>query len=303
MERTKAATRFCPFALLEAVSDCTASYTLIGNKSHQGVTTAIIITTYNAPLDLRCTLRSLERQTVMPDEIIVADDGSGPETREMVESFRPIFGDRLKHVWQPDEGFQLSRIRNKAIAAATADYIIMVDGDVILHPDFVRDHVRYSRRGTFVAGMRSMLAPELSRRLREGTFSGHLAWWCTSMDDLRVYSLRARWLTPLLRNHHQGSVRQLIGCNMAYWREDAIKVNGFDESFTTWGEEDREFAVRLYNIGLRRRNMIFAGLQFHLYHPTRKNDDTLEGNGELLRFARSSRLTRCTNGLDKHMHE
>ncbi|MBD5322356.1 MAG: glycosyltransferase [Bacteroides sp.] len=265
------------------------------------MTTALIITTYNAPRDLRCTLHSVLAQTVMPDEVIIADDGSRDETRELIESFRPLFGGRLKHVWQPDEGFQLSRIRNKAIAACTSDYIIIADGDVVLHPRFVQDHIEFARRGAFVAGMRSMLAPGPSERLREGTYHGHLAWWSTRMEELRIYSLRAPWLSPLLRNHHQGSVRQLIGCNMAFWRNDALAVNGFDEDFTSWGEEDREFAVRLYNIGLKRRNMIFSGIQFHLYHPTRRNDDTLAGNGDLLRAARSTGRTRCERGLNLHL--
>ena len=263
------------------------------------MTTAIIITTYNAPRDLQLILRSVAAQSLRPDEIIIADDGSRDETRQMIESFRPTFGERLKHIWQPDDGFQLSRIRNKAIAAATSDYIIMVDGDVILHHHFMRDHTRFARRGTFVAGMRSKLAPLVSQKIRNGKYSGHLAWWSTPMEGLRIYTIRAPWLSPLLRNHHKGSVRQLIGCNMAFWREDALKVNGYDESFTTWGEEDREFAARLYNIGVKRRNMLFAGLQYHLYHKTRRDDDSIEGNGKRLRYTILSGRTRCADGIVK----
>lgn len=263
------------------------------------MTTAILITTYNAPRDLQLTLDSVAAQSMQPDEIIVADDGSRDETRRMVESFRPTFGSRLKHVWQPDDGFRASAIRNKAIAAATSDYIIMVDGDVILHHHFIRDHIRFARPGMFVAGMRSKLSPEVSQKIRDGEYHGHLAWWSTPMEALRIYTIHMPWLAPILSNHHQGSVRQLISCNLACWREDALKVNGFDESFTTWGEEDREFAARLYNIGLHRRNMIFAGLQFHLYHNTRRNEDTIENNGERLLDTISSGRTRCSDGIVK----
>lgn len=263
------------------------------------MTTALIITTYNSPDYLRLVLESVARQSMLPDEIIVADDGSRDDTRAVVESFRPLWGDRLRHVWQPDEGFQVSRIRNKAMAAATSDYIIMIDGDMLLHRDFVRDHVRYARPGTFVAGMRSKLTPEVSSALVEGRVKTPLRWLTTPMEALRVYSLRAPWLTPLLRNHHQGSVRQLISCNLAVWRKDAIAVNGFDESFTTWGEEDREFAARLFNKGLRRRNMIFAGIQYHLYHPTRRNEDTIESNGDKLRETIRTRKVRATQGIDR----
>lgn len=263
------------------------------------MTTALLITTYNAPRDLQLILDSVAGQSMQPDEILIADDGSRDETRRMIESFRPIFGDRLKHIWQPDEGFRAAAIRNKAIAASTSDYIIMVDGDVILHRHFIRDHVRFARPGTFVAGMRSKLSPEVSEKIRRGTYSGHLAWWSTPMEGLRIYTLRAPWLTPLIKNHHQGSVRQLISCNLACWREDILEVNGYDESFTTWGEEDREFAARLYNIGLRRRNMIFAGLQFHLYHNTRRDEDTITSNGDRLLDTIKTHRTRCPHGIVK----
>lgn len=263
------------------------------------MTTALIITTYNAPRDLQLILNSVAAQSTMPDEIIIADDGSRDETRQMIESFRPTFGDRLRHVWQPDEGFRASAIRNKAIAASASDYLIMVDGDVLLHPHFIRDHIRFARPGAFVAGMRSKLSPEVSQKIRDGHYSGHLAWWSAPMEGLRVYTIRAPWLTPLLRNHHQGSVRQLISCNLACWRSDALKVNGYDESFTTWGEEDREFAARLFNIGLKRRNMLFSGLQFHLYHNTRRDEDTIEDNGSRLLDTIRSGRTRCADGIVK----
>ena len=263
------------------------------------MTTALLITTYNAPRDLQLILNSVAAQSMQPDEIIIADDGSRDETRQMIESFRPTFGTRLKHIWQPDEGFRASAIRNKAIAAATADYLIMVDGDVILHRHFIRDHVKFARPGTFVAGKRSKLSPEVSEKIRKGEYHGHLAWWSAPMEDLRLYTIRAPWVAPLIKNHHQGSVRQLISCNLACWRKDALEVNGYDESFTTWGEEDREFAARLFNIGLRRRNMIFAGLQFHLYHYSRRDEDTIESNGGRLHDTIVTGRTRCKDGIVK----
>lgn len=264
------------------------------------MTTALVITTYNAPRDLRCTLLSVACQSVMPDEIIIADDGSGEPTREMIESFRPIFGQRLKHVWQPDEGFQLSRIRNRAIAASTSDYIIMIDGDMILDRRFVAEHIRNARPGHYVAGLRSMLDPKVSERLRNDEFRGPLAWYRAPMS-LRLHSVHAPWLTRFMLTHHRRSVRQLIGANMAFWRDDAIRANGFDESFTQWGEEEREFAIRLFNLGIRRRTMIFSGVQFHLYHPTRKDDEALERNGDRLRATIASGATRCKVGIGQYL--
>lgn len=263
------------------------------------MTTALIITTYNAPQDLRCTLRSVGEQSAQPDEIIIADDGSDDDTRMIVDSFRPIFGGRLKHIWQPDEGFQLSRIRNRAIAAAKSDYIIMVDGDVVLHRHYIRDHVRFAHRGCIVAGMRAHLGRDLSQRLRAGEWPA-LSWRESGIWKW-VYAVRMPWLTSLLSRHHHGSLRQFIGCNMAFWRDDAVRVNGFDETFTAWGEEDREFVVRMYNVGVRRYNMLFAGIQFHLSHPSRKRNDSLEHNGDMLRESLRLGLTRCSVGLDRFL--
>lgn len=264
------------------------------------MTTALVITTYNAPLDLKCTLLSVARQTVMPDEIIIADDGSREPTREMIESFRPIFGDRLVHVWQPDEGFQLSRIRNRAIAAAKSDYIIMIDGDMILDRRFIAEHLRNARSGYYVAGLRSMLDPKVSDRLRNNEFRGPLTWYSAPMS-LRLHSIHASWLTRFFVKHHGKSVRQLIGANMAFWRDDAIRANGFDESFTQWGEEEREFAIRLNNLGIRRRTMVFSGIQFHLYHPSRKDEESLARNGDRLRATLASGATRCERGIDQYL--
>ena len=236
----------------------------------------------------------------MPDEIIIADDGSREPTREMIESFRPIFGDRLVHVWQPDEGFQLSRIRNRAIAAAKSDYIIMIDGDMILDRRFIAEHLRNARSGYYVAGLRSMLDPKVSDRLRNNEFRGPLTWYSAPMS-LRLHSIHASWLTRFLVKHHGKSVRQLIGANMAFWRDDAIRANGFDESFTQWGEEEREFAIRLNNLGIRRRTMVFCGIQFHLYHPSRKDEESLARNGDRLRATLASGATRCERGIDQYL--
>src|SRR6185312_15866657 len=121
--------------------------------------TTLIVTTYNWPAALDLTLKSAARQSVMPEEIIVADDGSGQETAHLVDRHAAVSSVPLLHVWQPDDGFRLARSRNRAIAAARGEYIIIVDGDLVLHEHFIADHKLAARRGSFIQGVRLLTEP------------------------------------------------------------------------------------------------------------------------------------------------
>src|SRR4029453_8718614 len=129
--------------------------------------TCLIVTTYNWPEALHLTLASVARQTRRPDEKIGADAGSGPATRAVIDQWRAA-GLPLQHVWQEDEGFRLARSRNRAIAAARAEYILLVDGDMVLHPQFVADHVRCARPDCFIQGARPQLSAATTAQLLQG---------------------------------------------------------------------------------------------------------------------------------------
>lgn len=126
---------------------------------------SLIITTYNRPKALWLTLISLIQQTKMPDEIIIADDGSKIETKLLIDRFIKKYNVFVNHVWQEDQGFRLSAIRNKAIAVARGDYIIQIDGDLILHKYFIEDHINWARKNTFISGTRCLLSKRLTNHL------------------------------------------------------------------------------------------------------------------------------------------
>ena len=135
----------------------------------------LIVTTFNWPAALDLTLKSIARQTVAPDEVIVADDGSGPETAQVVERWKERVAAPVEHLWQPHEGFRLARSRNRAIAAATGDYLIIVDGDMVLHRHFVADHLDAARPGSFIQGVRLLTEAETAARmLSEGGLDLHV---------------------------------------------------------------------------------------------------------------------------------
>ena len=257
--------------------------------------TSLVISTYNWPEALELCLKSSLRQTVAPAEILVADDGSDERTAQLIARYRVQTSIPIVHVWQEDTGFRVGSIRNKAIARATGAYIIQVDGDVILHPDFVRDHVSIARPGRFVSGSRVLLGPRYSAGLLANR-SIDINAWKKDVSN-RLNAIRIPWASPVFGRYKPEVTR---GCNMAFWRSDLIRVNGYDEEFRGWGGEDSELATRLNNSGVRQRCMKFRGIVFHLYHG-KCDRDRQSANEERYKQSLSEHRTRCRCGLDRHL--
>lgn len=260
--------------------------------------TSLIITTYNWKEALDLTLRSVARQSQMPDEVLIADDGSRPDTADLVRAWAAKLPVPVFHIWQEDQGFRLARSRNRAIAAASGEYIVIVDGDMSLHTHFIADHKRAARRGYFIQGVRALTTEETGRRmLTQGALDLNLF---SSGVQRRRHLIRNRLLSWLVYQHVRTDQKAIRGSNQGYWKEDLLRVNGFDENMVGWGGEDNEIAARLYHIGVKRRNLKFGGLAIHVYHPTRKRT-TDNPNRALLQATLEQRRTSCTVGLDQHL--
>lgn len=257
--------------------------------------TSLVISTYNWPEALELCLKSSMRQTVAPDEILVADDGSDHRTEELVTRCRSLTRIPVIHVWHEDTGFRLGSIRNKAIARATGHYIIQVDGDVILHPDFVRDHIAVARAGRFVSGSRVLLGSEYSAALLDSR-STDVKVWRSDVSN-RLNAIRMPWISPAFARYKSGMTR---GCNMAFWRADAISVNGYNELIQGWGNEDYEFSIRLRHIGVQHFSLKFSGIVYHIYHDVRPRDRA-ETNLALANLAKEQHLLRCEHGISQYL--
>lgn len=263
--------------------------------------TSLIVSTYNWPAALNLCLLSIKKQKVLPDEVIIADDGSGDETRHLINQYQKDFPVPLLHVWQPDEGFQLARIRNKAIAAASKEYIIQIDGDLILHPYFISDHLHHCKTGTFVTGSRVILNQLISAtlmKLQITTVNIFLKGVSNKMNGVRSQVLR-HYFGDRYRVH---DIYYLRGCNMAFWRKDLLTVNGYNEDFTGWGREDNEIAARLINTGLTKRIIKFGGVVYHIYHQE-KSKSNLDLNDDILQDAIHGKRITCKNGLNQYLTE
>lgn len=260
----------------------------------------LIVSTYNWPSALRRVLDGVRRQTVMPDEVIVADDGSGTETRELLEAARATFPCPLLHVWHEDRGFRKTEILNKAVARSSGDYLVQIDGDIVPERHFIEDHADFAQRGCFVCGSRIKLSEADSKRVI-GRGIGTLRPWNMSLghvaNAVRSRSLR-NWLA--FRYATKTAGRKVRGCNMAFWKADLIRVNGFNEDFSGWGQEDSELAYRLYFSGVRKKFLKGGAICYHLHHKERSRDMVDHNTGERQKII-DGRVSWCENGLDKYL--
>lgn len=260
--------------------------------------TSLIITTYNWKEALDLVFRSIARQSELPDEVLVADDGSRADTAKLVAYWAARLSIPVRHIWQEDIGFRLARSRNRAIAASSGDYIIIIDGDMVLHRHFIADHKRAARPGYFMQGVRLLTEPQMGRKmLDEGILD--LSFFSSGVKRRR-HTIRNRLLSWCVLQHVRTDQKAIRGSNQAFWKQDLVRVNGFDERMTGWGREDNDIAGRLYHCGIKRRNLKFAALTIHLYH-NQRNTVGENPNDRFLRETLERRLTRCELGLDQHL--
>lgn len=258
----------------------------------------LVVTTYERPDALEAVLRSVAAQAVAPHETLVADDGSGPATAEVIARLAAGSMPNLRHVRQEHEGFRLTRLRNLAIAAASSDYLVFVDGDMVLHPQFVADHARTAAPGFYTQGIRIQLDAQRTAQLIASPqeLPGPMT---SGLGALRrVHALHSTRLSRITRRLGNRLV-STKGCNQGFWRRDLIAVNGFDEQIVGWGPEDKELCARLVHAGVHRQTLMFGGIAFHLEHPpasrTRRDE-----NDRILQQTLRERRRRCERGLDAH---
>ena len=262
------------------------------SMKNSNFTVAILVSTYNWPQALEIIFKSILQQTRQPDEILIADDGSGEETARLIARYSHIFAVPLKHAWQEDDGFRKSQILNKAVKLADSDYIIEIDGDIVMHPRFIEDHVNHARPGLFVQGARTMVSEEKTMEILH-THEVDLGFFSPGIAN-RFNSLRFPPLSVLIRGRAR-SAENTKGCNIAFWKDDFIAINGYDNHFNGWGSEDYEFAARLINIGVLKSRLKLAAVCYHLHHSCNSRSQQIVNE---LRYSETvvKRLTVCTNG-------
>jgi glycosyltransferase involved in cell wall biosynthesis len=269
---------------------------------------AVVVTTYNRPDALERVLSAYLRQDTHDIELLVADDGSTDETRLVVERFAARAPFVVRHLWHEDRGFRAGAIRNRAIAATTADYIVFTDGDCVPLKRFVSNHRALAQPGWFVAGNRLLLSERLTSQVLSRAIA--LETWST-LDWVLAFARRdLNRLAPLWtrdivdaggwRHRQPARWEGAKTCNLGAWRADLVQVNGFDEGYSGWGLEDSDLVIRLLHAGVQHKSGRFGTPVAHLWHA--ENDrSNLQDNRRQLDALIASKRTRATTGLDAHL--
>jgi glycosyltransferase involved in cell wall biosynthesis len=265
--------------------------------------------TYNRVRALELSLEGFRRQSVIDFEVIVADDGSTQSTKNFLRENKDSYPFPLKHVWQEDKGFRKARISNMAIAKAESEYIIFSDADCIPRKDFVKAHITNRQKGYFLVGRSVKMSKKISSlvdapyiksgKLDSFNFKifydylfGKTRFW-----EYSIY-VKSDTLMKLIQKFKKS--KSVFGYNFSAWKDDLVKINGFNEEFIYPNNEDGELGHRLNNIGLKPRLVICRAISHH-YHHDRSHVSRREENIQRSAAALKYGLTRCEKGLDRHL--
>jgi glycosyltransferase involved in cell wall biosynthesis len=268
-------------------------------------TIGVVISTYNNPAWLEKVLWGFSFQDYKNFQIIIADDGSSEETRKMILSFKQKEGLNIKHIWQEDNGFRKNRALNKAILAAEAEYLIFTDQDCIPRRDFIKMHFRYARKGYFLSGGYFKLPLSISQGVTRKDISDQNVFNLKWLKGKKL-KLNFKW-TKLVRFPFFSEMMNRIttakttwnGCNSSGWKADFLAVNGFNEKME-YGGEDRELGERLFNYGIKSKQIRYSAICVHLDHSRPyKTAETIQKNKALRKKVRKSRQIKTEDGIQE----
>jgi glycosyltransferase involved in cell wall biosynthesis len=261
----------------------------------------VIISTYNNPAWLEKVLWGYSVQDEKADEIVIADDGSRDDTRELINSFKDVLP--IKHVWHEDNGFQKSMILNKAIVASTSEYLIFTDQDCIPRKDFIAVHKKYAEKGYFLSGGYFKLPMHISKMIgKDDVYSNKVF----SLKWLRSKGLKLTFkCTKLLGNSAFAKFMNFVtptnaswnGMNSSGWREDIVAVNGFNMEMH-YGGQDREFGERMWNKGLKSKQIRYSAICLHLDHKRPyKTKESINANIQIRKNTRKMKIIETPSGI------
>ncbi|RNC84895.1 MAG: glycosyltransferase [Winogradskyella sp.] len=261
--------------------------------------TSLIISTYNWPEALHLVLKSVQHQLKLPSEVIIADDGSTQDTKLVIDSYKDKISVPLRHIWHEDRGFKKAEILNKAVAQSEGEYIIQVDGDCILHRSFVKDHISFAKKNSYLYGSRVNIQEShldtlfkneqidfnvLSSGIKKRTRTLHIPLFANFYKEKDTFSSKYR------------------GCNTSFYKSDFIAINGYDENFVGWGREDSELAIRFHNNGLKARRLRYKGIVYHIYH-LEKSKANLAENDSIEKRTIANKTIKSPKGVDQYLSQ
>lgn len=266
---------------------------------------SVVVSTYNAEEWLEKVLIGYQYQTYPHFELIIADDGSRPSTKELIDRYAANYPVPVRHLWHEDQGYRRQEILNVAIMEAAYEYIIMTDGDCIPRKDFVEIHANEAERGRFLSGGYCKLTMKTSKHISEQDIINQDCFkvsWLKSIDKLgfsNTLKLGANPLLAKLLDFISPTTPSFNNCNSSGYREDMIAINGYDERMK-YGGPDREFGERLENFGVKGKQIRHKAVVLHLDHPRGyKTPESLAANLAIRKEVRDKKIKWTTFGIKK----
>jgi len=266
---------------------------------------SVIMSTYNAEAWLEKVIWGFSVQTERDFEIIIADDGSGPKTKELLDRLRDEISMPLVHVWQEDKGFQKSQILNKAIMAANSDYLIFTDGDCIPRKDFLETHINFREPGYFLSGGYFKLPMNISQAISKDDIFNQR---CFDVKWLKGMGLPSKNTSKLSASGFKSWFLNLVtptkatwnGHNASGWKTDLVFINGFNQEMQ-YGGQDRELGERLFNKGLKSKQIRYSAVCVHLDHARGYvNEETWKKNYAIRKNTRDNKVVKTPIGIDSN---
>lgn len=266
---------------------------------------SVIITTYNSEDWLVKVLEGYCNQTEKDFEVIIADDGSTEKTQEVIATYLSKFRFPIIHVWQPDNGFQKSKILNKAILNAKSNYLLFTDGDCIPRKDFVAQHLKYKEEGYFLSGGYFKLPLSISKLIsfenirNQKSFSIYwllqnglkISFKLSKLTKISLFASFMNWITPTKKTFN--------GHNTSCFKKDLLAVNGFNEDMK-YGGLDRELGERLFNFGILSKQIRYAAICIHLNHERSYfNVEDKKNNDKIRLYNKVNKIVKIKNGIEK----
>ncbi|MDQ6990611.1 MAG: glycosyltransferase [Mariprofundaceae bacterium] len=264
---------------------------------------AIIISTYNAHDYLRMTLNGYAHQSDKNFSIYIADDGSDHQVADIITAFREKSDIPIHHAWHEDKGYRRAKIINQAIQLVQEPYIVLTDADCIPFPDMIASHRKVAEQGCFLIGSRILLSKNISSMIsQENDWHPDLTLWQWISWRFQAYINRLfPLLLPVSTSPENQKLAGIRGCHFAFWKQDALTINGLDGSYEGWGREDSDFAARLFHAGIKRKNLRGKPV-LHLWH-AEASRQKLDNNDQLLTSCLDEKRQRAIKGIQENILE
>ncbi|PCI36356.1 MAG: glycosyl transferase family 2 [Thiotrichales bacterium] len=272
------------------------------------ISPSVVITTYNKPDVLEMVLLSLNLQTCKNFEVIVADDGSTTETKQLITKISKKLNYPIKHIWQEDKGFRAAQIRNKGAAAAKGNYLIFLDGDCMVRKTFIERHISLAEKKCMVVGKRIQLQNVLSKKVVQSKIMiSNWSLWSLLIEKSKGQldkCIRSIYITnklPFMNFFRKKFSSSTPSFNFAIWKNELLSVNGFDGEFTGWGREDDDLVYRLKDSGITTKSALCAIQVFHLWHKQADTSLLSKNEQRLLDTIYHKNPTFAKNGINQYL--